>query len=134
MIEMIELQAEYKNVLEDFKKRLLKELGGRIDSIILYGSVARGEATEDSDIDILVIGRDKNDWKKVSEVAYEIDFENEFRTFITTIFLTRDEFKRGIKAGSPFIYNVIKEGVVIYDNGTYKRICEKMLGVSPRIS
>ncbi len=130
---MLKLQAEYRDVLENFKERLLKELGERIDSIILYGSVARGEATKDSDIDVLIIGKDKNDWKRVSEIAYEIDFENEFKTFITTVFLTREEFEHGIKVGSPFIYNVIKEGVVLYDNGTYKRICEKVLGAGKRI-
>ncbi len=130
---MLKLQAEYRNVLENFKKRLLKELGERIDSIILYGSMARGEATKDSDIDILIIGKDKNNWKRVSEIAYEIDFENEFKTFITTIFLTREEFEHGIKVCSPFIYDVIKEGVVLYDNGTYKRICEKVLEASSRI-
>lgn len=130
---MFKLQVKYRDVLKNFRRRVLKRLGEGIDSIILYGSMARGEATKDSDIDILVIGRDKNSWEKVSEIAYEIDFENKFETFITIVFLTRDEFERGIKAGSPFIRNVIREGVILYDNGTYERLCKEVLRDSSRI-
>ena len=33
-----------------------------------------------------------------------------------------------IKVGLPFIYEVLKDGVALYDDGTFKRIHEKMLG------
>ncbi len=121
------LELEERKTLERFKKKVLNELRDRVFSIIVYGSLARGTYTKDSDIDILVIGRDKKDWKKVSEIAYEIDFENEFRTFITTIFLTKDEFEYRLKAGDPFIHNVLKEGVTLYDAGVYERFRKSML-------
>lgn len=41
--------------MEEFVRRVLERYEDKIDSIILFGSVARGEAKEDSDIDILVI-------------------------------------------------------------------------------
>jgi len=113
--------------LEKFRKKVLDTAGGRIYSIIVYGSVARGTATKDSDIDVLVIGENREDWETVSRIAYEIDFENAFRTFITTVFLTPDEFKHRLKAGDPFIHNVLKEGVVLYDSGFYERVCESLL-------
>ena len=46
---------EITQVLEDFKKEIGELYGRRLKGIILYGSWARGEATEDSDIDILVV-------------------------------------------------------------------------------
>ena len=42
-------------VLEEFKREIKKLYGKRLRDIILYGSWARGDATEDSDIDVLVI-------------------------------------------------------------------------------
>ena len=46
---------ENQSVVNSLKEQLLAELKGEIRSIVLFGSVARGEATEDSDIDILII-------------------------------------------------------------------------------
>jgi len=123
---MLKLQRKYENVLETFRGRVLNELSDRIRSIIVYGSVARGEATKDSDIDVLVVGRDKDVREKVSDVGYEVDFENDFETFITPIHLTKDELEHRIKVGSPFIFEILKEGVILYDDGTFQRIREKM--------
>ena len=122
---MLEIQ-DYET-LEKFRNKVLNRIGGRIYSIIVFGSVARGTATKDSDIDVLVIGENREDWDTVSRIAYEMDFENGFRTFITTAFLTPDEFEHRLKAGDPFIYNVLKEGVVLYDSGFYERIRKSLL-------
>lgn len=127
---MQKLQRKYEKALEAFKSRILNELGKRIQSIVIYGSVARGEATEDSDIDVLVLSDDKRVREKVSDIAYEIDFEYDFETFIMPIHLTTKEFEHRIKVGSPFTSSILKEGVILYDDGTFKRIREKMLRIS----
>lgn len=41
--------------MNEFVRRALEKYDDKIDSIILFGSVARGEAREGSDIDILVV-------------------------------------------------------------------------------
>lgn len=46
---------KYRKAVDEFVERVLDKYSDRIDSIILFGSVARGEAKEESDIDILVI-------------------------------------------------------------------------------
>ena len=51
-----------------FARRARRELGDRIVHIILYGSRARGDYTEDSDIDVLVVVRDV-DAKEADERA-----------------------------------------------------------------
>lgn len=43
------------DVLKEFRAKTEKLYGKRLKNIILYGSWARNEATEDSDIDLLVI-------------------------------------------------------------------------------
>jgi len=47
----------YEKIIAHLRERLVEELGDKIESIVLYGSVARNEAQEDSDIDILVVTR-----------------------------------------------------------------------------
>jgi len=124
---MLRLQGRFEKALIDFKDRVVKELGDRVESIVVYGSVARGEAGKDSDIDVLIVGKAKEIRSKVSEIGYEVDYENNFETFITPIYYTMDELEHRMRVGSPFIYEVLKEGVSLYDNGAFKRIREKML-------
>jgi predicted nucleotidyltransferase len=54
-IEM-KIAEKYKRPIGEFVRRALEKYGGEIEEIILFGSVARGEAREDSDVDILVVG------------------------------------------------------------------------------
>ena len=125
---MLRLMGRLWKVLANFRDRVLKDLGDRINAIVVYGSVARGEYRDDSDIDVLIVGSDKEIKSKVSEISYEIDYENNFETFITPVYYTREEIEHRVKVGSPFLYEVLKDGVVLYDDGTFKGIREKMLG------
>ncbi len=42
-------------ILKEFREEIEKLYGRRFKSIILYGSWARGDATEESDIDVLIV-------------------------------------------------------------------------------
>ena len=44
-----------KGILSEFRTELVKLYDKRLKQIILYGSWARGEATEDSNIDLLIV-------------------------------------------------------------------------------
>ena len=44
-------------VLDEFVRLLRAEYGRDLVSVVLYGSVARGKATNDSDVDLLVVCR-----------------------------------------------------------------------------
>jgi predicted nucleotidyltransferase len=47
-------------IVRDFKTALLHLYGERLREVILYGSYARGDYNEESDIDIMVILNDQN--------------------------------------------------------------------------
>lgn len=120
---------QVSEAVKEFSKKVIEELGGKVDSIILYGSLARGEAEKQSDIDVLIVSRDTRVIeRKVSDISYENDLKHE--TFTTLVFLSPDEIEQEIRLGSYFINDILTEGVVLYDNGTFKRIREKTLGVS----
>jgi uncharacterized protein len=54
---MVKTTQEINRVIKKFKEELQK-YGIQPEEIILYGSYAKGNAREDSDIDLVVISRD----------------------------------------------------------------------------
>src|SRR5574341_1022066 len=46
---------DYKQILNRFKQRLQEKFGANLLSLVLFGSVARGTAGDESDIDLLII-------------------------------------------------------------------------------
>jgi predicted nucleotidyltransferase len=122
MIQEIELDLtkNYKATLRELKEGLIKELGDDLKSLILYGSVARGDFGPESDIDILIITRGKQSAEKASDIKYDIDLKN--GTFTSLFYSLQGELERKVSMGSPFLLNVMEEGKVLYDNGTWERL------------
>ncbi len=52
---------DYKQILTKFKQLLLETFGANPLSFVLFGSVARGAAKQESDIDLLIILKDAPD-------------------------------------------------------------------------
>lgn len=49
------MNESLKPILAELKQRLTELYGDRLSQLILFGSQARGDATEDSDVDVLVV-------------------------------------------------------------------------------
>ncbi|WP_295614565.1 nucleotidyltransferase domain-containing protein [uncultured Methanobrevibacter sp.] len=81
-----------------------------IIKIILFGSVARGEDTEESDIDILIVSnhREKIDDIIADEVAWIMYDKNE----LISAHVMSEELFNKTKSFS-FLTNVLREGVPI---------------------
>ena len=52
------LQAEYRDLAAEYAQRIKAHFGDRLVSICFFGSAARGEASPESDIDVLIIAED----------------------------------------------------------------------------
>lgn len=82
------------------------------EKIILFGSAARGDMNEDSDLDFFVI---KSDVPKVGRDRY-YDMANRIRWNFASDFLicTPKEVQTRLALGDPFMKSIISEGKVLY--------------------
>ena len=81
-----------------------------IKQIILFGSVARGDDDEQSDIDILIISPIADDLiDDIMDVVTDIVLEK--KEIISPLLMTDEHFNK--TKNYPFLTNVLKEGVVI---------------------
>ncbi len=110
---MLETRMRYREAVESFTNRAVRELGDRIDAIILYGSAARNEANENSDIDVLIITAHPEIREKIYDIAYDVDLE--YDVLLSFFFIDRERFLRLLELGSPFAENILTEGVVLYE-------------------
>lgn len=101
-----------EDAAKKFASKLYEENSSSIRSIILFGSVARGTAEADSDIDILVITEEENAGIDENARKYGeryIDIENELVPLTETI----EDFREKLEKGERFEENVAKDGVVL---------------------
>ena len=100
-------------------KALLDEIIRRVvevaqpEQIILFGSAARGDMTDDSDADLLVV---------VDQVDHSRRLEGEIymnligvRVPVDVIVVTRDDVQRYKDKVGTIIRPALREGVVVYD-------------------
>ncbi|MCK4476139.1 MAG: nucleotidyltransferase domain-containing protein [Methanophagales archaeon] len=107
-----EMNEKIKHFVEEVKEYLIKTYGEKIKQVMVYGSYARGEATEESDIDVLIVVDDSlNPFavrKSLSDILFDILLEN--GELISVIAIPESFFKN---YNSPFLLNVKEEGVAV---------------------
>lgn len=82
------------------------------EKIILFGSAARGETDEYSDLDLIVIKKtDKRFVERLAEVGSYISPEID----VDILVYTPEEFQSMIDEGNPFIEEALKDGKVLYE-------------------
>ena len=94
-------------------KRIAKEVLPKGGQLILYGSRARNEATEDSDWDLLILlDKPEIEHKDYDNVAYPfVALSWDVGELISPILYTKDEWKK--YSFTPFYKNVEEDGIVL---------------------
>jgi len=101
----------------EFVDRLKDSIPGRMVNVYLFGSVTKGTAKPESDVDILVVYRDASSdlvLDVVCEIAFDIALERGI--LIQPVLMTADEFDQQV-GRSPFLWEVLTAGYPIYSSG-----------------
>jgi predicted nucleotidyltransferase len=109
-------------------KSILKE---NLVSVVLFGSVARGEAEEGSDIDLLLVAKEfkssSSRFDNFNKIEKELKASKEYRelkekklgTLISPLPLTPEE----IKKNPPILLDLVTDGIIVYDTDNFMKEC-----------
>ena len=101
-----------RKLLKELKEGLVRIYADKLKAVYLYGSYARGEASSDSDIDVLVVL--KGDFNYIEMLKRSDDFtialclENDMQ--ISRAFVSEAEYK---SKQTPFLMNVRRDAVIV---------------------
>ena len=100
-----------REVIVSLVRDLRETLGDEILSIRLFGSRARGDFHDDSDIDLFILVREKTSGlrEKVSDLIADYIFDYDLPLSLVLCDLL--EYHKNVELGSFFFENVEKEGV-----------------------
>jgi predicted nucleotidyltransferase len=102
--------SKQQAIIRDFKKAVAGLYGERLDRVILYGSYARGDFHEESDIDFLVVLKDDQisvfrEIDKINDAVFDLTLK--FNTMISFVPTTVQKLE-GSKM--PLYHFIRKEG------------------------
>jgi len=103
------------NIILDFFRQVKKVLGNKLSKVIVYGSYARGDYNENSDVDVMILTKlNESEIKKIASDIYDMayDIELEEGLHISVAIKNEEQFEYWVDT-LPFYRNVSKEGVEI---------------------
>lgn len=104
-----------QNILLKFTQEVRKIMGASLKKVIVYGSYARGDYNENSDIDLMILtSLTEEEIRRVENDVYDVafEFQMEYLVDISVIIKNEEQFQYWLGA-LPFYDNVQKEGIII---------------------
>ncbi len=98
-------------ILKDLSYLLKSRFSDNVKDIVLFGSHVYGKAHTDSDYDILIILKQKVDWKierEISDLCYEIDLKYDI---ITDTHILDELELSTLRGKQPIFVNAISNGL-----------------------
>jgi predicted nucleotidyltransferase len=105
-------QAAVESVVES----LVGTLGENLIRLVIYGSKVRGDYSEDSDIDLLVLVKQVSSEQRMLIYDRLLDLELRYESRISLVFFSEYEYERNLELESFFIENVNRDGVDLWVN------------------
>ena len=109
------MSNDRQEIMLEFAHGVKKILGNKLTKIILYGSYARGDYNENSDIDIMVLTTlTDEEIEKVETCIFDLafDFQMDYGVDISVVVKNEEHFNYWLGA-LPFYDNVKNEGLVL---------------------
>jgi len=136
-LRRIRISDENYKIAYDFANQIYKAFGNVVLSVILFGSVAKGEAKKESDIDIMIIidnvsvswDQDVIAWYR--EELFKLVKGNPNRDKLHINTMTLSAFWDNVKVGEPAAINILRYGVALLDLGFFEPM--KFLLITGRV-
>ena len=106
---MENLQEVFERMIPGFQTIF----GNVLERIILYGSVARGTQTAESDVDIAVIVRRYTENMHDKMIDLTVDMELEYNKVLSVLLIDYDNFREWEDV-LPFYKNMKKDGIMLW--------------------
>ncbi len=107
-------EAELPEQVQDVVDRIVE--GYDMEKIIIFGSYARGDWTEDSDLDLLVIKEtEARPFDRIGEVS---GFCWPRSLGLDILVQTPSELEDALVQGDLFVRRIVREGVVVHDRAS----------------
>ena len=102
-----------RNIILELKKRLPDTVRDHIRKVIAFGSRVRGEGSEDSDLDLLIlVDRKAPELEvKIEDVAYQVMWDHDFKPMLSIKLFTEAGYLDCVREGFSFYKNIEREGV-----------------------
>ena len=109
-ITQLKLKENERKAMQELKEKLLKRFPNA--EIILYGSMARGDYEEFSDIDLLIlVGCEVNTKVKREIIGLAFDIELAYDVVLGLLVESRDFWNSSLAEAMPIHWNIDREGV-----------------------
>ena len=104
-----------KALIVEFKNRLSPDLKTQLKQLLIYGSRAKENAPEYSDLDVIALVENKTPAieSALDDLIYQVMWDHDFRPIISLKVLGESEFHDALKRGFSYYLNVKKEGIAV---------------------
>ena len=96
--------------MKELKAGLVRIYGDKLKAVYLYGSYARGDYRQGSDVDVMILLSDYTDywkeWRRSSDYVSEVSLE--YDVTVSCIIFKEIQWKQ---ADKPVLYNIHREGL-----------------------
>jgi len=109
-----------KTSLTDMERRAIKaaadglKMNFPVERVILFGSIARGDRDEHSDIDLLILTSRPLHWKEekaIVDVLFDIGMEHD--VIFSPLFASAGEWDGGLFRNFPVFHEITREGALV---------------------
>lgn len=112
-LNSLNLTEDEKNILRELKKELHRLMDNSLEGLYLYGSKARGDFDEQSDLDVIIIVQGLTKELKDKILTKIADLEFEYLSPLSVMVISKEDFDNLKKRERRLALDIEKEGISI---------------------